>query len=81
MFEGLVVPWHLLILVAVVFVAVGPRRLVRHFRHTSDGLHDFINGTTPDAQERDRETRVGPSPTRPSCGIAYRIGRRLRHRS
>ncbi|PZR81738.1 MAG: twin-arginine translocase TatA/TatE family subunit, partial [Candidatus Aeolococcus gillhamiae] len=32
MFEGLLGPWHLLILAAVILVVVGPRKMVARWR-------------------------------------------------
>jgi Sec-independent protein translocase protein TatA len=74
-FEGLFSPWHLVILVAVVFVVVGPRRIARHWHDSTERLGQIGNGPDPERTEASgAEDRTRSSP-------AYRLGRLLRRRS
>jgi hypothetical protein len=74
-FEGLFGPWHLLIIAAVVFVVVGPRKLAASMRGTAESVQRLVDpdeyppdepGAEPDAVQRAK--------------LSYRLGRRLRRR-
>lgn len=73
MFEGLLAPWHLLILVAVVFVVVGPRKLHQRWHSTAEQLRRW-------AEDDPADPDVEAHPSEPKRSYPYRFARRLRGR-
>ena len=72
-FEGLFSPAHLAILAVVLFVVIGPRRVVDRWHSTTKRIGQLADGET-----QNTETKP-PDPTT-STGFAYRLGRRLHRR-
>lgn len=71
MFEGLLAPWHLLILMTVVFLVVGPRKLHQRWQSTAEQLRRWADDEPADAN-------VGTHTAKPKRSYPYRIARRLR---
>lgn len=72
MFEGLLSPWHLLIVLVVVFVVIGPRKLTSMVRGTAESVQRLVDpDESPEAPQSSAEVDV---PTK----LSYRIGRRFR---
>jgi hypothetical protein len=74
-FDGLFGPWHILIILVVVLVFVGPKKLASRFRDTSDTLQHWADPDHPSPGERAESS--GPAPRR---SWLYRIGRLFRRR-
>lgn len=72
MFEGLLSPWHLLILAVVLFVVISPRKVAARWHHLRDSAHRLTDGTDETSSaSRDEPTKRS---------FAFRIGRLLRRR-
>ncbi|MGI9033288.1 MAG: Sec-independent protein translocase subunit TatA/TatB [Acidimicrobiales bacterium] len=74
MFEGLLGPWHLLILAAVILVVVGPRKMVARWRGTADTIQRWVD---PDEQAADASPADAKVARR---SLARRLGRWFRRR-
>jgi len=73
-FEGLLAPWHLVIIAFVLFLVVGPQKLAARWQGTTESISRWVDGEEPaPAVEAPAEP---PEPARPS--LAHRLGRRLR---
>lgn len=75
MFEGLFSPTHLLIIVLVLFIVIGPRKVANRWH----ALRDTGRRLVDDNPDEAGDTEHAPPPTA-SESLAYRIGRRLRRR-
>jgi hypothetical protein len=71
MFEGAFSLWHILIVLAVFFVVVGPRRVQRMMGNATDALSRFADGEG-DGEGREGAAPAGPPPKKT---LAYRYVR------
>jgi mttA/Hcf106 family len=81
-FEGLLSPWHLVIIAAAVFLVFGPKRIAERFEGLSQTVQHFVDdeGTGPSAAVSAEPAAPPPKPSW-ARRIARRIGRlRLRRR-
>ena len=80
MFEGLLSPWHLVIIAFVAFMVLGPKKLADRWKGLSDtvscwGDEDATDGLSPST------TADEPAPpVEAKLSLARRIGRRLTRR-
>ena len=74
MFEGLLAPWHLVIIGLVLFLVVGPPKLAARWRGTSESVSRWVDGE--DAVPAPAAPADPPKPAKPK--LAHRLGRRLR---
>jgi mttA/Hcf106 family len=73
-FEGLLAPWHLVIIALVVFLVMGPQKLADRWKGTTESLSRWADGD---------DTAAAPpapieAPARKKASLAQRFGRRLR---
>jgi mttA/Hcf106 family len=81
-FEGLLSPWHLVIIAAAVFLVFGPKRIAERFEGLSQSVQHFIDDDGTSSAVPAEPVAAAPPP-KPSWSrrIARRIGRlRLRRR-
>jgi hypothetical protein len=83
MFEGLLSPWHLLIIALAVFVVIGPKALADRWKNLSETVGRL--GDAPDGPLPPAAVDEPAPPAEIRSPLARRIGRRLtrrrRHRS
>jgi hypothetical protein len=82
-FDGLFGPWHLIILAAVIFVVVGPRKIAGQWRGGAEAVRRWAddepaNGAT-DGATVGEPIAADTSRTR-KRSLSYRLGRLLRRR-
>jgi len=78
-FEGLLSPWHLVILALVLFMVVGPKRFVSRLHHLGRTAQRFVDDdASDDTVGAPAEPGVTQPPTRHT--VAYRLGRRFKPR-
>ncbi len=53
-------PTHLLLILVVALLVLGPKRLPEATRSIGRGIHDFKSAVTGDSQQRDRVTADAP---------------------
>lgn len=75
MLEGLFSPVHLLILAVVVFLVIGPRKLVSGWQRTGQQLRTLGNEDRVDGETAPPQT---PEPTGRVAAFARRLGRLAR---
>ena len=74
MFEGLLAPWHLVIIALVLFLVVGPQKLADRLRGTSESISRWVDG-----EEAVPAPAAPVEPPKPAkMSLAQRLGRRLR---
>jgi hypothetical protein len=81
MFEGLLSPWHLLIIGLAVFVVVGPKALADRWKNLSQSVGQWVDD--PDGSMTPAAAEEPAPPVEPKTTLARRIGRRWyrrRHR-
>lgn len=78
MFSGGLSLWHILIVVLVVFILFGPRKIAR----TGKDLGDRLSHIGEEREDPTSEPLVGPPDPAPARkrGLAYRLGRMLARR-
>jgi hypothetical protein len=79
-FEGLLSPWHLLIIAFVAFVVVGPKKLVERWQGLSDTVVHWGDGDATDAPSALTMPDEPAPPAEAKPSLARRIGRRLTRR-
>ena len=84
MFEGLLSPWHLLIIGFVAFVVIGPKALADRWKNLSQSVGQWVDDPDGSLTPVAADEPASPVETRPP--LARRIGRRWtrrrqRHRS
>ena len=76
MFEGLLSPWHIVIIVAAVFLVFGPEKLAARWRDGMTTITRLVDDEHPPSAEPEAIVEA-PAP-KPS--LAQRLGRRLARR-
>ena len=72
---GLLGPWTIAILLLVIFLVLGPKRIMK----IGEGWGEAVKTMGRDGDEPPTEAPPAPAPPRKK-GLAYRIGRRLGRR-
>jgi hypothetical protein len=77
-FEGLLAPWHLVIIALVLFMVVGPQKLADRWKDTTRSVSRLVDGD--DAAPAPVPAAVAPAESRKprKLSLALRLGRRLR---
>jgi hypothetical protein len=73
-FEGLLAPWHLVIIAFVLFMVVGPQKLAARWQGTTETISRWADGE--DAAPAPEAPAEPTKPKKPS--LAMRLGRRFR---
>jgi Sec-independent protein translocase protein TatA len=71
-FEGLLSPWHLVILAVVLFIVISPRKVADRWHHLRDSARRLTDDTENSASPSEGEST--------KRSFAFRIGRLLRRR-
>ncbi len=66
-------PWHLLIVLVVMFVVIGPRKLTSMVRGTAESVQRLV-----DPDEQSPEAPLSSAESDEPTELSYRLGRRLR---
>ena len=73
MFEGLLSPWHLLIIGLAVFIVIGPKALAERWKGLSSSVGQWVDDPEGTAAEVAAEEPAPPVEAKPS--LAQRMGR------
>jgi hypothetical protein len=73
-FEGLLAPWHLVIIAFVVFMVMGPQKLAARWQGTTEDISRWVDGE--EAVPAPEAPLEAPKPKKAS--LAMRLGRRFR---
>ncbi|HEV7535572.1 MAG TPA: twin-arginine translocase TatA/TatE family subunit [Acidimicrobiia bacterium] len=76
MFEGLLAPWHLVIIALVLFMVVGPQKLADRWKDTTRSVSRLVDGD--DAAPAPAAVAPAESRKPRKLSLALRLGRRLR---
>jgi sec-independent protein translocase protein TatA len=60
-FNDILQPTHLLLILIVALLVLGPKRLPEATRSIGRGIHDFKSAITGDSQQGDRVTTEAPT--------------------
>jgi Sec-independent protein translocase protein TatA len=77
-FEGLFSPAHLAILAVIVFVVMGPRKIMRPFQGAAARLRQLGEDEPDPGLDAASESQSTSDAQGPSRSFAYRFARRLR---
>jgi len=78
MFEGLFSPAHLAILAVVVFVVVGPRKIMSRFQGAGERIRQLGEDDSDRGPDAGGELQISSEAHEGSRSFAYRLGRRIR---
>jgi Sec-independent protein translocase protein TatA len=79
-FDGLFGPWHLIILAAVVFVVVGPRKIADQWRGGAETLRRWADDKPANGETVGDEVVDTNAPKTRKRTLSYRLGRLFRKR-
>jgi len=79
-FEGLLAPWHLVILAVVLLLVLGPQRIAGRWHGIVSSVQRLGEERVDGPDEPDPSQKPS-SEAGPRRSFAYRIGRRFRRRS
>jgi Sec-independent protein translocase protein TatA len=78
MFEGLLSPWHLLIIALALFIVIGPKAMADRWKNLSETVSRL--GDAPDGPSPSAAADEPAPPAERRSPLARRIGRRLTRR-
>jgi TatA/E family protein of Tat protein translocase len=78
MFDGALSPWHVAIVVVVVFLVFGPKRIVTKVQQLGDAAKRFADDKGPPVTSSEPQVPHAKSERR---SLAYRLGRRISRRA
>ena len=80
MFEGLLSPWHLVIIAFVAFMVLGPKKLADRWKGLSDTVSRWSDEDATDGLSPSTTADEPAPPVEAKLSLARRIGRRLTRR-